>query len=150
MERSVYIIKPEGMPRRHEIREMIEKMAGLAIVGSITTVLPEWALAKLYPDLAQEKNELWLATLEHLAHSECEIGIVEGENAVQRFFELCGEMTSPLQCRSGTIRLVFGKEKPVRVGEKLYWRNVIHRSKNQQEAESDLRIAQELITPGSH
>lgn len=146
MERSVYIIKPEGMPHRQEIRQMIQA-AGLAVIGSTATILPQEVLAKLYPDLQEERGELWIATLDHLAHSECEVGIVEGENAVQRLSELCGTATSPHDCGLETIRARFGRGiAAVRAGKKLYWKNIIHRSKNLEEARGDLEIAYKLIT----
>lgn len=148
VEKTVYIIKPEALPHRQEIRLMIAE-ANLAITHSAVALLPEWVLVELYPDLARERNELWIATLEHLLNQECEIGIIEGENAMKKLLNLCGEETSPVACRVGTIRARFGEPIPLPAGERFYWRNAIHRPKTQEEAANDLLVANRLLKPES-
>jgi nucleoside diphosphate kinase len=141
----VYIIKPEGMAHREVIRQMIE-LAGLVIVSSRLVVLPEEVMAELYPDLYHEQGEFWHATKERLAGEWCEVGIVEAEKAISKLLTICGEATDPRDCGPETIRARFGTKPYFRHGAFVYYQNVIHRSKNEREAATDLRIAHKLLT----
>lgn len=150
MENSVYIIKPDGMAFRDQIRAKISA-SGLVLALNRVLKIPAWALAKIYPDLAQADDGLWQATLSHMAEGESEIGIVSGTDAVCRLFHLCGHATKPQDCAEGTIRRLYGSQTPVQVeGGKLYWKNIIHRSKDHAEAGSDLVVYVSLIAPESH
>lgn len=145
LEESVYIIKPEGMPNCDAIRNVITN-AGLFIRDFFIMELPEWAVAELYPDLSNDKrNELWKLTRQHLVGHRCEIGIVAAENAVEKLVAVCGAETNPIRCGTQTIRSVFSHAPPVTLADgRMYWKNVIHRSKNLEEARRDMRITQTL------
>lgn len=139
-EKTVCIIKPEGLMFCHEIWRVIAQVCGLSMAEPRRCVLPVWALEELYPDLAKEKGELWIATLDHLSHSESEIMTIEGEDAISVILDQCGHDTVPAKCAEGTFRRRFGGKDPCFYGKKQYWRNIVHRPKNKEEAERDLAV----------
>jgi len=139
LETSLYVIKPEAMAYSGEIRTIIEK-AGLIIIDTKVLVMPKWALKKLYPDLSED---LWSATCLAFA-SLAEAGLVIGENAVATLFRLSGTATAPGDCEPESIRIRFGQKNPFIIGEVRYYANAIHRPKNQQEAENDVRLFHQL------
>jgi nucleoside diphosphate kinase len=149
MERSVYLIKPEAMARRDDIRQMLEQHYGLPVTIFGEAKIGLDVLATLYPDVFREGGELWEATCNHLLGKICEIGIVEGENAIRRLFTACGEKTNPQECGPSTVRAVFqsGFSIQLRNGG-TYWLNVIHRPKDLEEANRDLKIAYRLSLAG--
>src|ERR1017187_10388423 len=70
MNRSIYIIKPEAMPFREEIRKMI-CLAGLKIIRTTEAIIPIDVLDKLYTDCS---DELRRATQLFMGCEPCEIG----------------------------------------------------------------------------
>lgn len=139
MEKSVYIIKPEGMIFRSEIIKAIEQRA-LTIEEKKNLVLPEWALKELYPDLSVD---LWNATCLSFS-APVEIGLISGEKAVQVLFRLAGKKTAPAECDSKSIRFIFGRKEPFVIGGVRYYANAIHRPKNKLEARNDMEVFQGL------
>lgn len=140
--KSVYIIKPDGVLHREKIRAMIVS-AGLNIVASKTVYLDPDALYTLYPDAPL--NILIFIMGEEMLNGRCEIGIVEGDNAIERLVELCGEKVNPFECRTGTIRYAFKDHSTeTRVNDYTYYRNTIHRSKNETEVQRDLELYERL------
>ena len=139
MEKTIYMIKPEGMIHKHEIREIVESR-NLVIVERKTLILPDWALDILYPDLS---IELKMATLTMLA-SVVEIGLVEGNQAVKVLFALAGAATAPADCDTNSIRFRFGKKDPIQFGSVMYYANVIHRPKSLIEARRDVELFHRL------
>jgi nucleoside diphosphate kinase len=107
MEKSVFIIKPEGMKHHAEIFQMFGD-AGLTIVSMAPVSLTERALAQLYPDLLEENGELWQATVARMKNQQCLMGIVEGEDAIVKLLNLSGRETDPRQCAPHSIRARFG------------------------------------------
>lgn len=140
-EQSVFIIKPEAIAVCAEILEMI-KEGGLRIKLSYCTPLEEWVIEKLYPNLTED---LYLATKTHMGGKLCHIGIVEGENAVEKLLTLCGKSTNPNQCAHGSLRKKFASSSAHWTGIGDYWYNVIHRPKNKDEAARDLKIVMALL-----
>lgn len=140
-QRSVYVIKPEGMPFRSSIRHIIAS-AGLAICQTRTGILDEKFLRPLYPDLSPD---LWAATMKFMQCGVCEVGLVEGDDAVQRLFVIAGRSTNPNDCEPSTIRGQFGRKVPDRVGAVIYFRNAIHRPKDCDEAMRDVALLSEFL-----
>ena len=148
MRRSVYIIKPEGMSRRETIRQMIAE-TGLVVVSYVIARLTLEDLELLYPHIHLHHREMWDETLRHLLGQECEVGLVEGDDAVHRLLLICGRHTAPPQCSSKTIRGMFGDSLARHLGGTegktlWYYPNVIHRPRDEEEARKDLQIAKAL------
>lgn len=137
-QRTYCIIKPEGMT--DYVRAVITRRfeaAGLRIVRRKIAVLHPDLIARLYLDLYEAKNELWDLTLHELGTAPCEAMIVEGDDAIAKVLDIIGHKTDPAACAPGSIRHLFGSRVPIRAGKFVYWRNVAHRSKNDEEAEND-------------
>lgn len=144
MERSVYIIKPEALHQRERIHKII-RGGGLRIVATKTTMADERVVCTVYPDLS---GDLRSATVHHFGVGPCEIGVVEGEDAIARLSALAGEYVDPSACGAETIRGRFGLSVPVRFGSCLYYRNGFHRSRNASEAKRELDLF--AIIPAGH
>ena len=108
MDRSVYIMKPDGMPHLDEVHEMLLS-AGLRIVASRFVCLPGWVVAFLYPKVTGEWRRF---IVERMTGTPVEIGIVEGEDAIAKLCCVTGEATDPRRCARGTIRQRFGNPLP--------------------------------------
>lgn len=133
---SLYIIKPEAMQLRAEIRNLIVD-SGLHIVRAVEVIIPTSTLAALYINLS---SDLLVATRLFMGREPCEIGEVSGDDAVNRLIRVCGHSIDPNQCDPQTIRGRFGVREAERVGAAFYFRNAIHRPKTEEEAQRDLMI----------
>jgi nucleoside diphosphate kinase len=139
MEETIYMIKPEAMMHSKSIRALMERRE-LQIVLRKRLVLPSWALTCFYPDLLGDL--LKLTTLAFLA--QVEIGLLQGNEAIERFRILAGTETAPAKCEPGSIRGKYGIVQPFRVGGAIYYANAIHRPKNSDEARKDIGIFHKL------
>jgi nucleoside diphosphate kinase len=142
MEQSVYIIRPEGMCHREEIRAMIEA-DGLRIVEIKLLVFPADKLPILYDDM---NEEFWIHFQPVMCEGFSEIGIVEGEEAARRLKELAGLSPNPDKCAPHTIRKKFGKSGAHFLfpsGNPCFF-NPIH-APHEDEVKKDLALARELM-----
>lgn len=138
MKTSLYMIKPEAMLRREEIRECISRHLTL---GEVKTMrLPDWALNKLYDDLTEDLQRATRIALEE----EVELGLVHGEEAVMRLLYVAGETTNPSECRPDSIRYRFGIREPMVVRGARYFLNAIHRPKTPDEAAVHIALFRRL------
>ena len=139
---SMYIIKPEGMKYRAQIRDVLQR-SGLKIIDSTEILLTNGILDGLYDNVNKEvRRELH----RFLEDQFVEIGIVRGHNALSRLVEVTGKNTNPALCEEGTIRRLFGWSEPLLLhGRYYYFGNVIHRPKNMKELRHDLVIAKEYL-----
>ncbi len=137
-ERTVYIIKPEGMKYACEIREMIRE-AG-KITGAWQLILPEWVPKILYPKGSSEQH---YGLGKFFGSGISEIGIVIGEGAIEALVRISGSKTDPLSCEPGTIRKRFGDYPEMGHGIP-YYRNCIHRSRTGKESLRDQNLCQTL------
>ncbi len=138
MEYSVYLIKPEGMKFQTIIWEMFQK-AGLKVVRRCTfDELPAPLVIDIYRNVSPC---IWKATADHLIYKRCEMGIVCGDDAVNRLITLIGVYTNPLICATGTIRSRFGGKAPVLLADDTrYFYNAIYRSETYEEVLRDIRL----------
>ncbi len=140
MESSLFIIKPEGLLFRATIVSQIAEV-GLTIRRTVMMRLGEKHIAAIYPNLPPD---LLQATRDFMLCASCEVGHVTAENAVHRLMEVAGHATNPSDCLPGTIRAKYGCKIPEKVGQALYFKNAIHRSKDADEAARDLTLFADL------
>lgn len=136
MNRSIYVIKPEAISSRDDIRKLIVSV-GLNIVRTAEALIPGTTLEALYEGMSPDLRK---ATQLFMGHEICEIGEVEGKGAVQRLVKVCGHSTDPNECDRETIRGRFGLRQPARIGSAFYFRNAIHRPESEEEAQRDLQL----------
>lgn len=130
-EESVFVIKPEAMPYKQEIMEMVEK-SGIPIKEWRHLKLDEHQLHSMYPDAV---GEMWHKTKENLLNKEILAAIVEGDDVIEKLYKVCGENTTPFLCDPNSIRYLF---KDTTSQDGVLHRNIIHRPKDQKEAEEHL------------
>ena len=136
MSASSYIIKPHGLIFHEEIRAMIEA-SGLIIIESKRVVLPEWALKRIYYDLAEKYRN---AVFRQYTDAIIEVGLVSGENAIEKLFYVAGTELDPIDCAPGSIRFKFGGREPFIVDGIRCYDNIIHRPRNESEAAEGIEI----------
>lgn len=134
VETSVYMIKPEAMSHRHEIRSMIAKHLDLGARSEL--VLPVVALDALYPDLSTELR----AMTHEMFRAHVEIGLVHGPNAIAMLLDIAGHHTAPHLCEPDTVRHRFGRWTPSLCGGATYYHNGIHRPKDATEARQHVAL----------
>lgn len=129
MERSVVLIKPDGMKKR-VIGEVINRMekAGLKVVGLKMIKLSDALLDVWY---AHHKQKPYFAGIKSYMMSTPVVAMVwEGDNAIKIIRDLAGP-TDSTKAAKGTIRGDLGKD----VQE-----NVIHASDSKETAEKELSL----------
>jgi nucleoside diphosphate kinase len=140
VEKSVYIVKPDGFYNEFYMRRMFE-CEGLRIVDSRAVRVSVNVLEHLYPDLFEEKGELWEATVRHFAERSSMVVVVQGLNAIRLVRKISGENTNPNLCARFTVRFIFGNRNPVVLSDgRFYWMNAIHRPKNKAEVKAHLSL----------
>lgn len=131
------------MKKRDRIRKVITS-SGLAIFRAVQMKIPFEILDEIYTDLSPPLRE---ATLRYMGNAPCEIGEVVGENAVLRLLAVCGEHTDPNECSHPTIRNRFGVKEAEKIIGGKYFKNAIHRPKNESEARRDLNVFRPFLEP---
>ena len=140
METSFYIIKPHGLMIRDKITTMIEA-GGLIITENKNLILPDWALKIIYSDLPEKYMS---AVFQPFKNTLIEVGLVIGEDAINRLLQITGTELDPVDCAYETIRFKFGGRKPLMIDGVKYYTNIIHRSRNKMEAEKDIEVFRTL------
>lgn len=129
MERTVVLIKPDGM-QKHVVGQIVDKFerAGLTISALKMVKLTQPILDTWY---AHHKDKPFFPELSQFMMSSPIVAIVlSGETAIQRVFDICGP-TDPAEAMPGTIRKDFGESKG---------KNVVHRSDSQEAAEKEIGL----------
>jgi nucleoside diphosphate kinase len=140
IEQAVYMIKPEGMLVRDEIRSDISE-AGLVIIKRKVVLVDKEALDTIYPENPEIIQE---ATLAHMVSEYLEMGVVEAEGAIKRLTDICGHHFNPEVCHEGTIRRKYGHPALGLGNGFFYCPNAIHCSKSPEEATRDLGLFERL------
>ncbi len=133
-EKTFFIIKPEASSERDRIKTFIESNSDLKIVTSRILVLDDSDIKSLYTD--DIGTDLLEAARCHLSGREVEVGVVEGENAIEKFMILSGKYPDGKLCDKNTIRGKFSKDETVKYGKVTYYLNAIHKASRSEAAKS--------------
>ena len=132
---AVVIIKPDAFKNEKEIIRRLEN-SGLAIVEKRERLLPEnFVISRskgFPPDIEEEVGK-------HLTSGPSEIVLLRGGNdIVRKFVEVAGLDTDPQKCDEESLRFLFGEHfiRETKDGGE-YFRNAIHRPKNERERLGD-------------
>ena len=128
-ETALFIIKPDGYNKREQIKLDISNHFEL-----LQTYLFEFnpeLVARLYP--ADVDQSHYHALLEYMLESTCELGIVRGDSAIKRFYEIAGESSDPKECAENTLRYKYGKGLDTTKSGLYIVKNAIHRAKSREE-----------------
>ena len=115
---------------------MIEA-GGLIIVENKNLILPNWALNIIYSDLPERYKD---AVFKLFKNAFVEVGLVIGEDAINKLFKITGTELDPVDCAPGSIRSRFGGREPFIIDGVRCYTNIIHRSRNKMEAEKDIEV----------
>lgn len=129
MERSVVLIKPDGMKKRviGEVTNRMEK-AGLRVIGLKMLKLSDALLDVWY---AHHKEKPYFAGIKAYMMSTPVVAFVwEGENAIKKIRDLAGP-TDSTKAPKGTIRGDLGKD---------IQENVIHASDSKESADKEVSL----------
>jgi nucleoside diphosphate kinase len=140
----LFVIKPDAFKSRDNIIKRIEG-SGLYIVRKKIIKLPdEFVIGKMY-DPDEIPKEIQEETLKHFNEGRSEVVLVKGDaDIIQKVLAETGMKTNPALCEDDTIRYIYGDHVPVELGNGLkYFRNAIHRPKNEGEAKKDLENFQD-------
>lgn len=136
METSFYIIKPHGLLFREEVRAMIEGV-GLIITESKKLVMHRWALEIIYSDLPEKyRDSVFLL----FKGKSVEVGLIVGENAIDKLLQITGTELDPVDCAPSSIRFKFGGHKPLIINGVRCYTNIIHRPQDKTEAEIGIKV----------
>lgn len=162
MERSLVVIKPDGV-KRNLIGEIIKRFesTGLKVVGLKMLRAEDELLKKHYPEdedflisLGKKSKKAgdeisdvkaqglkivtWLRN--YLKTGPVVAIVFEGENAIQRVREVTG-YTDPSKAEKGTIRGDLGNDSILQANkEQRSVRNLIHASGNKEEAKKEIAL----------
>lgn len=134
---AMVVIKPDAFKNKEQIIKRLEN-SGLYVVSTKTRQLSENFVANvMYKDLPAGILE---ETIKHFNSGPAEIILVKGgENIVKDIVSLTGEKTNPNECSDDSIRYIFGEHFGRETDDgKTYFRNAIHRAKDENEQEGDL------------
>lgn len=136
LETSFYFIKPHGLVFLEEVRAMIEG-GGLIISERKRLVMPHWALEIIYSDLPERYRG---AVFQPFVGAFVEAGLVVGESAISNLLQIAGAEIDPVDCSPESIRFKFGEREPFMIDGVRCYRNIIHRSRDREEAKKDVEV----------
>lgn len=129
MERTVVLIKPDGMQKK-VVGQVIDRFerAGLNLVALKMIRLTEEILKVWYAHHADKP--FFPQLVADMMATPVVAMVWEGEGAIQKVFDICG-VTDPAEAAPGTIRKDFGESKP---------KNVVHRSDSPEAAAKEIGL----------
>jgi len=145
MEKTLFIVKPEGFSRREEIKNFIS--------SSEFTISQTFVKRLTYDDLLlfRKLDHLYLideglfkAYVYFMSLGESELGIIEGIDSAERFKAICGTHPNPLMCKEGTLRKTFGLNEPGFYQGRKFFLNAVHKSNNRDDAMIEVEIFKNL------
>lgn len=139
MERTLIIIKPDGMQRGlvNEIIRRYEK-AGLRIIAKKTVAADKDLLQQHYS--AHVSKPFYPGLERFMMEAPVLAFVLEGENAIAKAREVTGA-TDPSKAAKGTIRGDLSDDSQEKADkEKRAIRNLVHASGNREEAEKEIRL----------
>lgn len=135
----ICVIKPDAFPMRDVIVRRLKEM-GLTVVTRKDQQLTEPFIDKnmIAPEWSEEVRE---ATKRYFMEGPSEFLVVRGGDkgdVIEKLIAATGGETNPLLCERDTIRFIYGDVQPEKLpGGRRYYRNAVHRPKNEEEAEED-------------
>lgn len=130
---AVYIVKPEALSRREEIREFIEKHSYLVVSKATVIIMDELAINNLFPD--DLGTPLMDAIRAHMLGKSVEVNVVESSVGLESEVSIGNELVRitgasfiPAQCEVNTVRFVFGSNEINWYCGQPYYLNAVHRT----------------------
>ncbi len=142
LEESVFFIKPPALEQAEKIINELKKQFTVAFSDPIALPADFW--------LTFHENEISPykeANASYLADKKIILGIVKGENAKIKLFELCGKTFNPEACSSDSLRYRYRFEPSlIQVDGVAFYVNAIHRSMPE-DAQREVNLVRPFIKP---
>ncbi len=126
IEKTLFIIKPDGWNKREQIKSKIANHFEL-LETNVLEFYPE-LLAKFYPSDVGQSH--YSALMEYMFEAPCELGLIKGESAIARFYELSGRFSNPKYCARNSLRYGYGRGLDITSSGLYIVKNAIHRAKS--------------------
>ncbi len=141
---AMVVIKPDAFKKEGEIIKRLEG-SGLYVVKKVAKRLPDkFVIGTMYKELPKTIEK---ETLRHFNAGPSEIVLVRGgDDVLKKVITVTGENTNPAQCDEQSIRYVFGEHVGRKTSDgRKYFRNAVHRSKDEKEQSEDLEKFKDLL-----
>ena len=138
MEKTLAIIKPDGMKHKDEILKRINS-TGLKIISQRKEKIKMAIASEFYKHVELKHGRaIYQSLIDYMTSEEVILLVLQGDNAVSRLRSITG-FTDPERAEKGTIRGDLGTDK-MRIAdmEQRTTRNVIHSSGTVEEAEKEI------------
>lgn len=141
---AVLVIKPDAYNKKDEILKKIRN-AGIYIVKTVEKKLEDnFVLGSMYKNMPEgiEKE-----TVRHFNSGPSVLILVRGgKDVLDKIIDITGENTDPKKCNEESIRYLFGEHFDRETDDdRKYFRNAIHRAKNDEERVEDLKKLEHLL-----
>ena len=146
IERTLVIIKPEGMEDHKLFRDVLtrlDEIEGIEFIAATmyTCETPrDKKIAATYKE--HEGKDFYEWFFPYFAGKQIHIAVYEGENAIEKVKELCGP-TDPAAAREeapDSLRALSDDDLTRSIEEKRMVRNIVHRSDNRDAARYEIGI----------
>lgn len=142
MERTVAIIKPDGIQKRL-VGEVIKRIEneGLMISNLNIVRLTEEQVSELYKESLKKFPQIKKEIIEYMTQEPSILMIIEGENAIQKMRRIRG-LSDPSKSPVGSVRRDFAGDQDMEELTKngKVTKNVIHASGSKEEVESEIKL----------
>lgn len=138
--KSYFVIKPEWIEHREEIKKKIEEEWFTISSKKIVKATKELISEVLYKD---DPQRLLSLHEEHFPWKEIEIWLISGKT-LNEFIELTWKDSNPILCPKWTIRRIYGKEG-ILINWYPYFLNSIHRPLNAKEFEDTIEWILKIV-----
>jgi len=138
MEKTLAIIKPDGMKHKSEIFRRIS-LAGLKIAHQRKDSIKREIAEKFYINVKVNRGDkIYQSLIDYMTSGQVMLLVLQGFNAVQRLRNITG-FTDPERAEKGTIRKDLGTDKMwLADQEQRTTRNIIHSSGSVEEAQKEI------------
>jgi nucleoside-diphosphate kinase len=138
MEKTLAIIKPDGMKHKDKILKRIKSM-GLKIASQRKEKIKINIAAEFYKHVELKHGKaIYQSLIDYMTSDEVMLLVLQGDNAVSRLRKITG-FTDPERAEKGTIRGDLGIDKMrIADAEQRTTKNVIHSSGTVEEAQKEI------------
>lgn len=136
VEKTLLLVKPEAEDAVSEI-EMLVNAQGLTVVEKKKILVTRSMIEEIYTHIPSPIINL---TSLHFADHVCTVLLIEGEDAIGKILTITGKELAPSHCDRNSIRYMYGIREPIRMGSFLYWKNAVHRPRNKEEADLNMKV----------
>lgn len=139
MEQTFYMIKPEAIDSINEIKSLISKQFKIMENTKIALTESDLEILAKY-DIGYLQNPELFETFKFFMRRDIvEVGILEQNNVIKQFQQLCGLLPNPVDNPKNSLRNQFGKSTES-YNQVPFFLNAIHKSQDTTEAKHEIEL----------